>query len=311
MSPLAIAVVGPTGSGKSALAHDVAKVRDDVEIICVDSMTVYRGMDIGTSKPSLADQHEVRYHLVDLVDAGEEFSVAEFQRAARASRETIAQRGHHTIFVGGTGLYGRAVLDNLEIPAQYPEIRRQLEVEAVSNLADLYEELQLNDPVAAQRMESTNARRIIRALEVLRGSGRSFSSYGPGLSTYPPSAVIQIGLEVELEVLDRRIDERFLVWMEEGLLEEVRRLDQAQPAVSRTARQAVGYRELFGYLRGESTLDQAVAAAQLATRRLARRQLSWFRRDPRIEWFADTVGAQARVENLLHSNSHSWETGQQ
>jgi tRNA dimethylallyltransferase len=296
----AVALVGPTATGKSALAHTLALESDgNVEIISVDAMSVYRGMDIGTAKPTRAERDEVRYHMLDLVEPSEEYTVAQFQREAKLAAHAIGSVGHGALFVGGTGLYGRAVLDDLDIPARYPEIRRGLEVRAENELPALYEELLGLDPLAAGRLEATNARRVVRALEVTRGAGRPFSSFGAGLLSYGPVRVVQVGLDCELEVLDERIAARFRRWMDQGLLEEVVRLARARAGLGRTARQAVGYRQLLRHVEAGDALDRCVEDAITQSRRLARRQRSWFRRDPRVEWFADPVLAAARVKEVL------------
>jgi tRNA dimethylallyltransferase len=297
---LAVALVGPTASGKSALAHACALERaGDVEILSVDAMSVYQGMDIGTAKPSATEQSEVAYHLIDLVAPSEEFTVAQFQREAKSATETIWQEGHGALFVGGTGLYGRAVIDELDIPARYPEIHSELEVRAKDGLTDLYAELQRLDPLAASRCEATNARRIVRALEVTLGSGRPFSSYGEGLLTYGPIRVVQIGLDVDVDILNERIERRFRQWMDEGLLEEVTRLANDEGGMSRTARQAVGYRELLRHVEDGESLEQCVLDAIAHSRQLGRRQRAWFRRDHRIEWFVDHDDAARRLHEVL------------
>ncbi len=294
-----MAVVGATASGKSALAHEVARSLTNVEIGTVDSMTVYRGMDLGTAKPTRAERDEVTYHLLDLADPSEDFTVAAFQRAARDVEEARRHEGGGLIYVGGTGLYGRAVLDGLTIPGQYPEVRAELEQRAEVDLPALYRDLQERDPLAASRMEPTNARRVVRALEVTLGSGRPFSSFGDGLEVYAHERVPQIGLRVPLEVLDQRIDERFARWMDEGLLGEVSSLAARPEGLSRTARQAVGYKELLAHVAGEISLADAVTRAVTATKRLARRQRSWFTRDPRVRWFEDAAEAAAAVRDVL------------
>lgn len=297
---MAVALVGPTASGKSALAHELAAERG-LDVLCVDAMTVYRGMDLGTAKPTPEEQREVDYHLIDLVDPSEEFTVARFQALARAATEEVWQLGGSVLYVGGTGLYGRAVLDDLEIPGQYPEVRRTLEARAEYELDVLYEQLSELDPVAAGRMERGNARRIVRALEVSLGSGRPFSSYGEGLLSYGPVRVVQIGLENELDELDRRIERRFRGWIDQGLVEEVRRLASAPGGLGRTARQAVGYRELLRHVEADAPLEECVRDALTKSRRLARRQRSWFHRDPRIEWFDDPAAAKERLAEVLTS----------
>jgi tRNA dimethylallyltransferase len=298
---MAVALVGATATGKSALAHEIALERGDIEILSVDAMTVYRGMDLATAKPTPLEREEVSYHLLDLVEASEEFSLAQFQAHAREAAEEVWMFGGSVLYVGGTGLYGRAVLDNLEIPGQYPEVRVELEQLAVTDLSTLYAELEQLDPLSASRMEPTNSRRIVRALEVTRGAGRPFSSFGAGLRSYPEVRVVQVGLRADFEHLDRRIDQRFRQWLEMGLVEEVSRLLEIPGGLSRTARQAVGYREVLRHLEDGASLEDCVRDAITASKRLARRQRSWFERDPRIEWFDETEGARSRLLEVLNS----------
>lgn len=295
----AVALVGPTASGKSALAHRVAAERG-AEVLCVDAMTVYRGMDIGTAKPTPVERHEVAYRLLDLVEPHEEFTVAQFQRAARAAASDAWVRGTDVLYVGGTGLYGRAVIDDFEIPGQFPALRHELETRAGTDLAGLYGELCDLDPVAASRMEASNSRRVVRALEVTLGSGRPFSSYGAGLRTYGPVRVVQVGLRVDAVELDARIEERFRHWLDVGLLDEVRALAATPGGLSRTARQAVGYRELLRHVESGVALERCVADAITQSRRLARRQRSWFQRDPRVEWFDSAEDAARRLVHVLN-----------
>ena len=273
-------IVGPTASGKSDLAMGVARSIGEAEIVTLDSMQVYRGMDIGTATPTAAEQAEVHHHLVDLVDPGEEFAVAEFQARAVAVIDDIRSRDAVPVLVGGTGLYVRAVIDGLRIPGRYPEVRGELEAEPDTGI--LHRRLVDVDPVAAGRMEPTNRRRVVRALEVTIGSDRPFSSYGPGLGHYPATPFVQVGLRWDRDRLDERIAVRYQRQMAGGFLDEVRAL--AAGPVSRTASQALGYKELLAHLRGDMTLDEALDLAIVRTRRFARRQERWFRRDPRIGW---------------------------
>jgi tRNA dimethylallyltransferase len=296
---MAVALVGATASGKSALAHQLAlESGGDVEILSVDSMTVYRGMDIGTAKATKRQRDEVTYHLLDLIEPAEEFTVARFQQEARDAAELVWTLGGSVLYVGGTGLYGRAVLDNLDIPGQFAQARAEFE-DRGDDAAGLYEELCREDPVAAAKIEPTNLRRIVRALEVTVGSGRPFSSYGAGLRHYGPPRVVQVGLNCEFDVLDVRIRGRFEAWMDEGLLEEVAHLKEH--GMSRTARQAVGYRELLRHLEEGVDLEKCVEDAIVQSRRLARRQRSWFQRDPRVEWFDDPSDAAKRLDEVLTS----------
>ncbi|MGC2167839.1 MAG: tRNA (adenosine(37)-N6)-dimethylallyltransferase MiaA, partial [Acidimicrobiales bacterium] len=287
---------------KSALAHQLALAEGNVDIVSVDAMCVYRGMDLATAKPTSRERAEVPYHLLDLVEPSEEFTVAQFQRDAGDATAQVWGAGRRVLFVGGTGLYGRAVLDDLDIPGRYPEVRRALEDRATSDLASLYAQLEELDPLSASRMEPSNERRVVRALEVTLGSGRAFSSYGEGLMTYGPARVVQIGLDVPLEVLDERIELRFRRWMDEGLVEEVQALLRRPGGIGRTARQAVGYRQILWHIEDDQPLETCVSDAITHSRRLARRQRSWFRRDPRVEWFEDPSGAAARLMTVLNDS---------
>lgn len=301
----AVALVGVTASGKSAAAREVARRRGDVEIVSVDSMCVYRGMDLGTSKPTRTERAQVPHHLLDLVDPDEEFTVSEFQLAARAALDDIDARGRHALLVGGTGLYLRAVVDQLRIPGRYPEVAASLEAEldgGAVDVAALHARLARLDPVGAARMEPTNRRRIVRALEVTIGSGQPFSAFGPGLESYPPSAVPMIGMAVAPEVVDRRIAERFAGWMEAGLLGEVEALAARPGGISRTARQALGYRELLAHVEDGEPLASCVEEAVRRTRALARRQASWFRRDPRIVWADPGADVAGRMDQALEAH---------
>lgn len=281
-----LALVGPTGSGKSAVALELARLVPGAEIVSVDSMAVYREMDIGTAKPTQAEREEVPHHMVDLVDPSFDFSVACFKERAGRVLEEIGGRGGRALLVGGTGLYLRAVLDGLEIPGRWPGIARELEWEAARPGGDrcLYDRLRRLDPLAASRTTPRNLRRVVRALEVTIGSGRPFSSFGPGLLSYPQVPVTIVGVDHDDATLDRRIDARLDAMMDKGLLEEVRRLARRPAGLSPTARHAIAYRELLEHVEGGLALDDALAGARRSARRLARRQRSWFRRDPRVRW---------------------------
>jgi len=293
---MAVALVGPTASGKSEIALAVARARPGaVELVSVDSMAVYRGMDIGTAKPTGAVRTEVPYHLVDLVDPDEEYTVTRFQEAARAALEGIETRGSTALLVGGTGLYLRAVTDDLSFPGRYPSVAADLVAGLdrtgpegsggrLAGCAELHDRLERLDPVAASRIEPGNERRLVRALEVTLGSGRPFSSFGPGLERYPPSRFALVGVDRGPEESDIRITDRFARLMDEGLLEEVRRLAARPGGLSRTARQALGYRELLAHVEDGMPLADAVDEAVRRTRAFSRRQRAWFRRDPRIVW---------------------------
>jgi tRNA dimethylallyltransferase len=276
-----LALVGPTASGKSAVAMAVARALPGLELVSVDAMQVYRGMDIGTAKPSVAERAEIRHHLIDVADPSEDYAVARFQRDVATALADIEARGCRALLVGGTGLYLRAVVDELDIPGRFPEVRAELDADA--DTAGLHARLAALDPVAAGRIEPGNRRRIVRALEVSVGSGRPFSSFGPGLDTYRPATMALFGLRLPRPQLDARIAARYDEQMAAGLLDEVRAL--ADRPLSRTARQALGYKELLAHVAGECSLDEALDLARQRTRRFARRQERWFRRDPRIRWF--------------------------
>ena len=298
----AVALVGVTASGKSALALDLAVRRGDCEIVSVDSMCVYRGMDIGTSKPDAAARRAVPHHLLDLIDPDEEFTLTQFQQTARLALGDIERRGRHALLVGGTGLYLRSVVDDLEIPGRYPEVAASLEAELDAGLAepaDLHARLAALDPLGAARMEPTNRRRVVRALEVTLGAGRPFSEFGPGLEVYPMSGVLQVGLAVGAEETDRRIGERFSAMVDAGLVDEVRGLASRTRGISRTARQALGYREILAHVEDGVPLADCLEEAVRRSRQFARRQASWFRRDPRIRWSADPAEASELLERAL------------
>jgi tRNA dimethylallyltransferase len=266
-----------------------------VEIVTVDSMQVYRGMDIGTAKPSPAERAEVAHHLIDVADPAEEWTVTRWAEAARTALAGIEARGRRALLVGGTGLYFQAIVDGLTPPGRYPEVRAELELD--KDTAALHRRLSLIDPLAASRMEPSNRRRVIRALEVCVGSGRPFSSYGPGLETWPETPWRLAGVWLPRPVVASRISQRLCQMIESGLVGEVEAL-RAQ-GMSRTARQALGYREVLRHLDGELSLDEAVAEADRRTRSFSRRQRVWWRRDPRIAWYGAAENPLAVIPQIL------------
>ena len=284
--------MGPTALGKSALALEVARrlPGPPLELVSVDSMQVYRGMDIGTAKPTAKEQAEVPHHLLDLADPSEDFTVTRFQAAFRQALAGIEGRGHRALLVGGTGLYVRAVVDELSPPGQWPDVRADLEGEP--DTVALHRRLTDLDPAAAGRMEPTNRRRVVRALEVTVGSGRPFSSFGPGLDSHPPTRFRMAGVWLPRPVLAARIEQRVHGMVADGLVDEIARLG---PALSRTARQALGYKE---FLDGLPTAE-AMAETIRRTRAFARRQRVWFRRDPRITWLGAAENPFAVLPALL------------
>lgn len=289
--PPVLALVGPTAVGKTALSLTVATALN-AEIISVDSRQVYRGMDIGTAKATAAERASVQHHLLDVVTPDEAYSVALYQRQARTVIARLHAHGKLPLLVGGTGLYFRAVCDGLVLPPvpPQPELRAEWEARvAAGDLAGLVAELRRLDPVGAERLDLANPRRVIRALEVTRVSGRPFSTWQ---RRQPPSLhTIWLGLTRPRAELYARINARASEQIAAGLVEEVHRLVQQGYGYDLPAMQSMGYREIGQYLQGQLTLDEAIASQQQATRRYARRQLTWFRRDERITWLpAATTG---------------------
>jgi tRNA dimethylallyltransferase len=274
--------VGATASGKSALALAMARRDPSIELVSIDSMQVYRRMDIGTAKPTPAERAEVPHHLIDIVDPWEDFTVTAFAARARTAIADVEARGRRPLLVGGTGLYLRAVIDELTVPGRFPEVRDELEAEPDTRA--LHRRLSELDPIAAGRMQPTNRRRIVRALEVTIGGGRPFSSFGPGLEVYRPSRFHIVGIDLPFAALAARIEDRYRQQIAAGFVSEARRLLVDPRGISRTAGQALGYKELFAHLTGACGLEEAITLALRRTRRFARRQRSWFGRDPRVRW---------------------------
>lgn len=283
-----IVVLGPTASGKSDVAMAVARAASGtVDIVAADSMQVYRRMDIGTAKPTTHDRAAVRHHCIDVAEPGERYTVARYVEDLTRARADIASRGAAAVLVGGTGLYVTAAIDGLTMPGEWPEIRAELEAD--DDTTALYARLVALDEDAAGKIEPSNRRRIIRALEVCLGSGERFSSFGDGVASFPPSDVTQIGIRWERDTLRTRIAERVEKMIEHGLVDEVSALLAEDPPMSATARQALGYKEMIEHLQGEISLEEAIAAIILRTQQFAVRQERWFRRDPRIQWI-DVLG---------------------
>ncbi|SDX43038.1 tRNA dimethylallyltransferase [Arthrobacter sp. yr096] len=275
-----IAVIGPTGSGKSDLGVNLALALDG-EVINADALQFYRGMDIGTAKITMEERKGVPHHLLDTMDVTQEASVADFQQECRAAIEDIHARGKRAILVGGSGLYVRAALDVLEFPGTDPIIRKALEEEFDDRgLAPLRARLEEVDPASAARLG--DARRVIRALEVFQLTGRPFSSFMPQREYFQPA--VQIGLSVDREVLRERLALRVHRMVEAGLLAEVERLDAEGLRSGKTASRALGYAQFLKVLDDEADVAAAADETIVATRQFARRQLTWFRADPRITW---------------------------
>ncbi len=305
-----VVILGPTASGKSDVAMAVARgagmpaaaagagagggagvaaAAPRVEIVACDAMQVYRGMDVGTAKPTAADRAAVPHHCLDLAEPTQRHTVADYQAAARVALAGVDARGARALIVAGTGLYLTAVIDDLELPGEWPDVRAELEAEP--STARLLARLAELDPVTAARVEAGNRRRIERALEVCIGSGRAFSSFGPGTAAYPDRGVVQIGILWEREALAGRIEARVRAMLAAGLVAEVRALAARGP-LSREARQALGYREILDWWEGDASgvagrddIPEAVVEAIVThTRQFAVRQERWFRRDPRVQW---------------------------
>ena len=289
-----LALVGPTASGKTEASVNLAESLG-AEIVCVDSMLVYRGMDIGTAKPGAEQRARVPHHLLDLADPTEPFSAARFQELARRAVSDIQSRGGRPLLVGGGGLYYRAVVDDLTFPGTSPDIRALLEVEAAAlGPEKLYWRLAAFDPVAADRIQPRNARRTVRALEVAALTGRAFSEHSRDWDRYPSGGVRVAGVEVERPALRLRIEER-VEQMMPGLLAETGRLLDMGSGPFLTSLQAIGYAEAIACIQGAISRAQAVTATIKRTKSLARRQMAWLRRDPRIRWFPAGQGGAAEV----------------
>jgi tRNA dimethylallyltransferase len=277
-----VAVVGPTATGKSDLGVSLAQALGG-EVVNADAMQLYRGMDIGTAKLTVQERQGVPHHLLDVLDVTQEASVATYQRHVRACIADVRSRGRVPVLVGGSGLYVRAALDELEIPPTDPVVRARLETEAERlGPAVMYDRLVAADPPAAQRILPGNVRRVVRALEVIELTGRPFSATLPDPHYAVPA--VQLGLRLPRDVLDARIGRRVELMWDAGLLDEVRHLAGRGLRDGRTASRAVGYAQALAHLDGELDAASAKADTVRLTRKLARRQQSWFGRDPRVRW---------------------------
>jgi tRNA dimethylallyltransferase len=293
-----IAIVGPTAAGKSDLAVELA-LRVDGEVINADSMQLYRGMDIGTAKLPPAQRRGVPHHLLDVWEVTATASVAEYQRLAIAAIDAVRARGRVPLLVGGSGLYVRAALGELDFPGTDPAVRARLEAELAGQGPEpLHRRLGELDPAAAAAILPGNGRRIVRALEVIEITGRPFPATMPDFR--PREDVALVGLAVPRAELDRRIERRVERMWEAGFVAEVRALERAGLRAGRTASRALGYAQVLRFLAGEWSQERARTETVRVTRRFARSQESWFRRDPRIEWLArdaeDAAGSAARVD---------------
>jgi tRNA dimethylallyltransferase len=293
-----VAIVGPTASGKTALAVELA-LRLGGEVVSADAFQLYRGMDVGTAKPASAERRGVPHHLLDVLDIAADATVAGYQRLASGALDDIARRGRAALLVGGSGLYVRAVLDGLEIPPTDPGVRARLEAElAAVGAPALHARLAERDPAAAQAILTTNGRRVVRALEVNELTGGPFRATLPDGRYVRPA--VQVGLAVPRDELDARIAERVHRMWRDGLVEEVRTLRERGLGAARTASRALGYAQVLRMLSGELTEADAIEDTILTTRRFARRQESWFRRDRRVVWLPyDAPDLADRVAGLV------------
>ncbi|CAM3125608.1 tRNA (adenosine(37)-N6)-dimethylallyltransferase MiaA [Streptomyces albus] len=292
-APPVVAVVGPTAAGKSDLGVHLARALGG-EVINADSMQLYRGMDIGTAKLTVEERQGVPHHLLDIWDVTVAASVAEYQRLARAEIDRLRARGRVPVLVGGSGLYVRGALDAMEFPGTDPAVRARLEGElAQEGSGALHARLAEADPEAARAILPSNGRRIVRALEVIEITGRPFTASLPGHEAVYDT--VQIGVDVARPELDERIARRVDVMWEAGLVDEVRELEKQGLREGRTASRALGYQQVLAALAGECTLQEAREATIRATKRFARRQDSWFRRDPRVHWLSGAAADRGEL----------------
>ncbi|MBI0137599.1 MULTISPECIES: tRNA (adenosine(37)-N6)-dimethylallyltransferase MiaA [Bifidobacterium] len=282
--PRIVSIVGPTASGKTALGVALAQALQargqTAHIVNADAYQMYRGMDVGTAKPSAGERQAVVHHLIDIIEPEEAMSVARFQAMARSLISDLRAQGIRPILVGGSGLYTRAVIDDLSFPGTDPAVRARLEERAQKEGPGLlFRELQERDPEAAARMDPRNVRRTVRALEVMEITGRPYSASLPRYRYLLPA--LQLGLDLPREELDRRIDRRTQAMRDQGLVDEVSGL---RNRLGTTASRALGYQQILDYLDGRTDLDAAFGLIAQKTKRLARKQMGWFGRDPRIHW---------------------------
>lgn len=296
-----IALVGPTGTGKTALSIDLAQHLGG-EVVNADSMQFYRGMDIGTAKVGVEQRGGVTHHLLDILDVTQEASVAAFQQQARQSFALIRQRGHVPILVGGSGLYVRAALDHMEFPPTDPAVRRRLEEElATHGPGVLRERLQAVDAESAARIHDD--RRLVRALEVHQITGRPFTAFMPTRTYVEPA--VQIALNLDREQLYRRLEQRVHTMVEAGLEDEVRTLIPLGLREGKTASRALGYGQFLSVVDGAMSRTQAVESTVVGTRQFAKRQLTWFRADPRVHWLnaADPLLVKSALNLIRQTES--------
>jgi tRNA dimethylallyltransferase len=293
-----VVIAGATATGKSSLSVELAQAID-AEVINADSMQVYRGMDIGTAKVSVEERQGIPHRMLDVLDVTQDSTVAWYQVAAREAIDDIHSRGKNVVMVGGTGLYIKAVIDELNFPDTDPMVRHTLNKEAEDLGIDaMFARLEKLDPAAAIAIDRANSRRIIRALEVIEITGKPFTANLPREESIRYPDARQFGLVMDREQLSQRIDERVNKMFEQGLVSEVQKLVAAGLLQGRTAQRALGYSQVLSHLQGEVSLEAAIEETKRATRQYARRQETWFSRDTRIKWISTR---QPRLETILES----------
>lgn len=300
IAPLII-ICGPTATGKSELALEVAEELNG-EIINADSMQLYRGMDIGTAKLALDERRGIEHHLLDILNVSEDASVASYQTLAREKIDEIRGADKSAIIVGGTGLYIKSIIDEMNFPETDPELRKRLEDESVLlGTSELYSRLSLLDPEAAKAIEPANTRRIIRALEVIEVTGKPYSANLPSDVSLRYPEALHIGLSMERSSLAPRIEARVHQMWERGLVAEVENLISQGLLEGATAARAIGYSQVLAMGRGELTEKEAIEQTIIATRQYVRRQETWFKRDSRIQWIGEGHSRLAGVIERVNS----------
>lgn len=293
-----VVIAGATATGKSALSIELAQAID-AEIINADSMQVYHGMDIGTAKITLEERQGIPHHMLDVLEVNQDATVAWYQSAAREAIDEIHSRGKNVVMVGGTGLYIKSVIDELNFPDTDPMVRHTLNKEAEElGIEAMFARLEKLDPAAALAIDRANLRRIIRALEVIEITGKPFTANLPREDSVRYPNARQFGLVMDRDLLSERIDLRVNSMFDKGLVSEVQKLIDKGLLEGRTAQRALGYSQVISHLKGETTLDAAIEETKRATRQYARRQETWFSRDARIKWISTR---QPRLESILES----------
>lgn len=301
MSAPLIIICGPTATGKSDLALEVAE-KFNGEVINADSMQLYRGMDIGTAKLTVEERRGIPHHLLDILTVDQDASVAQYQGLARAAVDEIRERGKSAIIVGGTGLYIKSIIDEMNFPETDPALRKRLEDEAeLLGTAELYSRLRVLDPEAAAAIEPANTRRIIRALEVIEVTGEPYSANLPSDTSLRYPDALHFGLAMERANLAPRIEARVHRMFEQGLVDEVRNLIDQGLLEGTTAQRAIGYAQVISFINGEISLEQAIEETIIATRQYVRRQETWFKRDQRIQWITEGQPRLTTIAEQLNS----------